>query len=104
MTAKSRKHRREELHKAVEQHGDMVFRLAYRILRNRADAEDASQEVFIKYVQTLRQNPVRSPRAWFSVTALNTARNIIRREQNRRRREDQWAQERFTGWAPPVPT
>ena len=33
---------------AVERYADMVFRLAYSYLRNRADAEDVMQETLLK--------------------------------------------------------
>ena len=69
----------------------MVYRLAFRVVRNQADAEDVSQEVFVKYVQARRRAGVANPRAWLSITALNTARNLIRGEKNRKRREDNWA-------------
>ena len=34
----------QRFHEAVELYGDMVFRLAYSYLKNRADAEDVMQE------------------------------------------------------------
>ena len=33
---------------AVEQYADMIFRLAFSYLRNRADAEDVMQETLLK--------------------------------------------------------
>ena len=33
---------------AVERYADMVFRLAYSYLKNRADAEDVMQETLLK--------------------------------------------------------
>lgn len=33
---------------AVERHRDMVFRLAYTYLRDPADADDVTQDVFVK--------------------------------------------------------
>ena len=38
----------ERFREAVEQYGDMVFRLAYSYLKNRADAEDVMQETLLK--------------------------------------------------------
>ena len=38
---------------AVESYGDTLFRLCLIMLRNHADAEDAVQETFIKYMPLL---------------------------------------------------
>ena len=44
---------------AVEQYADMIFRLAFSYLRNRADAEDVMQETLLKlYTQ---KKPFDSP-------------------------------------------
>mgnify|MGYP002597579883 CR=1 FL=1 len=40
--------RRSGLGGAVERHRDMVFRLAYTYLRDPADADDVTQDVFVK--------------------------------------------------------
>ena len=49
-----------DLHQIVEdtvrEHSRFVFRLAYSILRNHDDAEDATQEVFIRIYKTLKSN------------------------------------------------
>ena len=37
----------------VEQHSDRVFRLAYRLTGNRPDAEDLTQEVFVRVFRSL---------------------------------------------------
>src|SRR5918996_3519074 len=37
----------------VEQHSDRVFRLAYRLPGNRPDAEDLTQEVFVRVFRSL---------------------------------------------------
>ena len=37
----------------VEQHSDRVFRLAYRLTGNRHDAEDLTQEVFVRVFRSL---------------------------------------------------
>lgn len=36
---------------AVERYGDMLYRICLLALKNTADAEDAVQETFIRYVQ-----------------------------------------------------
>src|SRR5699024_7648979 len=39
----------------VRENGDRVFRLAYRLTGNRADAEDLTQEVFVRVFRSLHQ-------------------------------------------------
>ena len=42
----------EQFRETVDQYGDMIFRLAYSYLKNRADAEDVMQETLLKrYVE-----------------------------------------------------
>ena len=43
-----------EFETAVGRYGDTVFRLAYSYLKNRADAEDVMQEVFLRYIRKER--------------------------------------------------
>ena len=88
----SRHAERKALHGAIDEFGPLVYRLAYRILGNPADAEDAAQEVFLKFLRIRRGGRITDERAWLAVTALNTARNLQRGDRNRRRRESQWAE------------
>ena len=64
----------------VEQHSDRVYRLAYRLTGNRHDAEDLTQEVFVR---ALRHEP-ESPRAWLFHVANNLARDEARKAITRR--------------------
>jgi len=64
----------ETLETLVAQHTLLVFRIAYSILRNHHDAEDAVQECFLrvlKYGSRLRQ--VRNPKTWLARVAWTTA-------------------------------
>jgi RNA polymerase sigma-70 factor, ECF subfamily len=57
----------ETVESLVAQHTLMVFRIAYSVLRNHHDAEDAVQECFLrvlKYGKNLRQ--VRNPKTWLA--------------------------------------
>ena len=64
---------------AVEQYADMIFRLAFSYLRNRADAEDVMQETLLKlYTQ---KEPFDSPehqRYWLVRVAVNECRRLLR--------------------------
>jgi RNA polymerase sigma-70 factor (ECF subfamily) len=60
----------------VGQYGEPVFRLAYLILGDAADAEDAAQETFIRaYLALDRFDDTRPLRPWLLSIAANLARN-----------------------------
>jgi RNA polymerase sigma-70 factor (ECF subfamily) len=60
----------------VRQHQEAVFRLAYLLLGDADDAEDAAQEAFIRAFQTLnRFDPSRSLRPWLLRITANLAHN-----------------------------
>lgn len=64
----------ETLEGLVAEHSSMVFRIAYSVLRNHHDAEDAVQETFLKafrYGKDLAH--VRSPKTWLARIAWTTA-------------------------------
>lgn len=68
-------------------HRDRVFRHAYRILQNRADAEDAAAVAFLELWR--RRSHVRvvdgSVLPWLLVTTTNTSRNLDRSRRRYRR-------------------
>jgi RNA polymerase sigma-70 factor (ECF subfamily) len=52
----------------------MVFRIAYSILRNHHDAEDAAQECFLRVVKhQSRLHKIRNPKTWLARVAWTTA-------------------------------
>ena len=60
----------------VRQYQDPVFRLAYLILGDAADAEDATQETFIRAFRSLaRFDDTRPMRPWLLSIVANLARN-----------------------------
>jgi RNA polymerase sigma-70 factor (ECF subfamily) len=60
----------------VRRHQEPVFRLAYLILGDAADAEDAAQETFIRaYTALDRFDETRPLRPWLLSIAANLARN-----------------------------
>jgi RNA polymerase sigma-70 factor (ECF subfamily) len=63
----------------ISQHQDAVFRLAYLILGDPADADDVAQETFIRAYRALhRFDTDRAARPWLLSIAANLARNRLR--------------------------
>ena len=59
-----------------------TFAVAYNILRRRENAEDITQDAFIKAFQNLRQLKDEAKfGAWLAVIASNLARNYLKRER-----------------------
>lgn len=60
----------------IEKYSDMVYRMAYSMVKNRYDAEDIHQEVFIKY---LKKSPkfenADHEKAWFLRVTVNHCKN-----------------------------
>ncbi|HEY7111936.1 MAG TPA: RNA polymerase sigma factor [Thermoanaerobaculia bacterium] len=68
----------------VEQHGRMVFRVAYRITGNEADAEDVAQEAFLKAYRSFDRFDSRASfSTWIFRIASNCAIDVIRRRKTR---------------------
>ncbi|HET9837792.1 MAG TPA: sigma-70 family RNA polymerase sigma factor [Candidatus Angelobacter sp.] len=57
----------------VADHTRMVFRIAYSILRNHHDAEDAAQECFLRVVKFKELHKVRNVKTWLARVAWTTA-------------------------------
>src|SRR5215470_14285684 len=58
----------------VAEHSLMAFRIAYSILRNHHDAEDAVQECFLRVLKFARRlGDVRNPKTWLARIAWTTA-------------------------------
>ena len=75
----------QRFREAVELYGDMVFRLAYSYLKNRADAEDVMQESLLKLYT--EQKDFESPdheRHWLIRVAVNECRKLLRSPWRRR--------------------
>jgi RNA polymerase sigma-70 factor (ECF subfamily) len=62
-----------EFEAAVHDHSRLVYRIAYSVLRNHHDAEDATQETFIRCLRSLKRTVVRDWRAWLARTAWRVA-------------------------------
>lgn len=64
---------------AVERYGDMLYRICLLSLRNTADAEDAVQETFMKYIQKSPEfKDSEHEKAWLITVATNKCRDMLR--------------------------
>lgn len=91
----------------VERYKTMVLAITFRMLRDREDAEDIAQEVFVavfKNLDSFRENS--SLRTWIYRIALNHSRNRLRARSRRAWGEHDsvderpWLQERGTHETP----
>ena len=75
------------LEAAVREHAQLVFRIACLVLRNRQDAEDATQETFMRVLRYRRKlEGIRDQKSWL-------ARIAWRVSVERRKQRDNWASE-----------
>jgi RNA polymerase sigma-70 factor (ECF subfamily) len=65
----------------VRQHGDRVYRLAYRLAGNSHDAEDITQETFIRVFRSLDTFRPGSFEGWLHRIATNVFLDLVRRRQ-----------------------
>lgn len=89
----------------VEAHRDRVFNITYRMLGDRAEAEDVAQEVFIqvfKSIESFRQESKFS--TWLYRVTVNHCKNRIKylaRRHDRKREELNETSEQVNGVASP---
>lgn len=75
----------QRFREAVELYGDMVFRLAYSYLKNRADAEDVMQETLLKlYTEPREFESADHEKHWLIRVAANECRKLLRSPWRRR--------------------
>lgn len=67
----------------VLRHQDAVYGLAYRFLGERAAAEDAAQEAFLRAYRSLARFRGGSVRSWLLTIVANVARDELRRRRRR---------------------
>ena len=88
----------------VKRYQQVAFRTAYVITRSAAEAEDATQEAFVKAYRALgRFRPGAEPRPWILRIVANEARNRVRSAGRRQHLELRLAEDYRPGGAAPSP-
>lgn len=95
-------HKENPYEEVIMRNSDMVYRLAYSLVKTRADADDIYQEVFMRYIKA---GPVfdsgEHERAWLVRVTVNCCRNYWKSSWMRRRavlyEEAVSYEERYTG-------
>ena len=70
-----------------EEHKDMVYRLALSYTGNIHDAQDVSQEVFLRLTQWIGRVKAGSERAWLTKVTVNCCKNLRSSYDRRNTRE-----------------
>ena len=65
----------------VREHADRVYRLAYRLSGNRADAEDLTQETFVRVFRSLADYQPGTFEGWLHRITTNLFLDMVRRRQ-----------------------
>lgn len=74
----------EEVEFIVDQYGDMLYRLCLVRLANEADAEDAVQDTYLKYIKKRPKfDSEKHRKAWLIRVAINLCRDIQRQKRAR---------------------
>jgi len=84
---RSRAHQKDEvLEGLVREHARLVYRIAYAALRHHHDAEDATQETFLRVLRySSKLDAVEDPKTWLARIAWRVA--VDRNKQHGRRGE-----------------
>lgn len=62
---------------AIEEYSTDIFRMAYARTNNKSDAEDITQEVFLKYFKETKPfHDKNHVKAWLLRVAINTSKNL----------------------------
>ena len=70
----------------IRRNYDMVYRLAYSLVKTRADADDIFQEVFLRYMQNAPAfQGAEHEKAWFLRVTMNCCKNFWKSPWTRRR-------------------
>lgn len=71
----------------IDKYGDMIYNIAIGYLKNKEDAEDVVQEVFLKYIQYIKENTFNNEeheKSWLIRVTINVCCNQLKYLKNRK--------------------
>ena len=75
----------ETFERVARTYGDMLYRVAYHALKNRADAEDVMQEVFVRLLRARPEfRDEEHAKAWLLRVGARCAADVLRAPWRRR--------------------
>lgn len=69
--------------KAFNNYSDMLYRIALSHTGNHEDAQDVTQDVFLKYIRHGNLHDDEHERAWLIRVTINACRDLIRKNKHR---------------------
>ena len=77
-----------DIEEKVRKYSNMVYRLAFSILKNEADSEDIYQETFIEFYKNIRKlKSEEHEKAWLIRVTINNCNMLLRKQKTRREDE-----------------
>lgn len=71
--------RKADVELTINEFGNLIFKTSLLILKNKHDAEDATQEVFYKYIVTNNEfSNMNHKKAWLLTVCHNICKNMLR--------------------------
>lgn len=68
--------RADSIRESIERYSDMVYRLAFSMMKNKYDADDIHQEVFVQYISHYpKLENEEHKKAWLIRVTINTCKN-----------------------------
>jgi RNA polymerase sigma-70 factor (ECF subfamily) len=66
------------IHRAVENYSDMIIRIVFQYAKNKADAEDIMQEVFLSLMKKSDFHDEQHLKAWLIRVTINKSKDFLR--------------------------
>ncbi len=70
----------DSIENVIANYGDMVYRIAFSMVKNKSDADDIFQEVFLKYIKqvdTYNFNDEEHLKKWLIKVCINCGKDVV---------------------------